>query len=221
MGKHTVLLFDSDDCVTTANCSIKTAVDSFTPYPVEHSRCRADKRCDLDVDDFIQVLRHAQPVHPLAHADVKNRSMHPPDELNLMFVLQRCRRGNTVFLAHFCQNDIENSLTQAGQITVIDSLARHAGKSENPDPVASEDDSRVLPVKTVEPILQRATAIGENFFPLRIPAREINLFEYAVDQRLLVRKVAVQQRLRNAYFSCQIACACRKSVRRKIPDGLG
>jgi len=40
--------------------------------------------------------------------------------------------------------------------------------------------------------------VVEQFFPLRIPAVEVDLLVDAVDQRFLVRKVAIQERLGDA-----------------------
>src|SRR5450830_163497 len=103
---------------------------------LEYGRCAVEEGVDLLVDQAVQVLRHRQPVDPLAHADIENRRMQAPDEFNLVLVLLRGGRGDLEFAPHLGQHQVEDAFAQALQVALVDAFAGQAGEDEDADPVA-------------------------------------------------------------------------------------
>ncbi len=98
-------------------------------------------------------------------------------------------------MPQLAQHRQEYAVAQPRQVARVAALAAEPGEDERAAPFASQYGFRVRAVERDEPIVQRARAIGDQFFPVGIPC--VDFVVHAIDQRVLARKVSVQQWLGN------------------------
>src|SRR5262249_55592057 len=119
------------------------------------------------------------------------------------------------------ENAGQDLVLDHADVPAIDIEALQARIEIDPQPFSVEDRIRIDLIKLLQPGAKRTRSIREQLLPADFKGLEIDLAVDLLDEIVLARKVAVEQRLGYAELARQGACAAGESFLREELGRLG